>query len=481
MSPITTHLRLSQLAEHIEDVINDSFCQTTFWVLADVIDYKLHEQKGHHYFCLAEKDPKTHSVIAKLSAAAWKGSGGASIRAFEGATGQQFRSNIHVLANVSVQYSPAYGLKLILNEVDPTYTIGILEQHRRDTLQRLLASCPDYIHLDGNIYRTRNNTLPLPKVVQRIAVVTSSGAEGYRDFRETIAANRFGYAIQLDPWFTSVQGEANADGVCKQLVDIYLSKIPYDAVVIIRGGGSQADLLLFEQFALARTVAKFPIPVITGIGHTVNQSIVDLMAHTPVKTPSIAAEFIIDHNRQFEEAVTGMQQRILIRAQQQVAGHQQALSGLRSTVVNSGMAAVSAAKEGLDRQYRAVVQTGRKILSDHEGLLRESMGKLLLRPRIITAAKQCALEVTIGQIGSGARRLIAGQQGSIEHHIAVHRILNPVNILRRGFAVIYRDGEIVTGAAGIHPDDEVSIRFYESKLGALIKTKTDLDGSIANL
>lgn len=457
--PATTYLRLSELAAQIEDVINDAFYQSTFWVLADVIDYKLHEQKGHHYFCLAEKDKATNSITAKISAAAWKNQGGFSIESFEQITGQKFGSNIHVLANVSVQYTPAYGLKLILNEVDPTYTIGILEQQRRETLERLTASCPDYISLVGDTYYTRNKSLEHSAVIQHIAVVSSSGSEGFRDFKDTIEQNRFGYAIKLDTWFTSVQGEANAQGVCNRLIDIFKSGVPYDAVVIIRGGGSQADLMLFEQFVLARAVAKFPVPIITGIGHHINQSIVDLMAHTSVKTPSIAAEFIIAHNRQFEESILQMQQSIILSTQQVFNERQQDFALLRSVVVN----------------------TGRKMLYKHQAFLKNVGNRLVLQPKIIAASKRCDLQAANHDLTSGVRRYLKAQKGYISHQASVNKILNPVNILKRGFAVVYHGDGIVTNADGIAASDKISIRFHHSNISATVISKTNLDGDLANL
>jgi len=457
--PATNYLRLSELAEQIENVINGSFYQASFWVMADVIDYKVYEQKGHHYFSLAEKSPGTHSLIARIAAVAWKSGGAVSITSFEQLTGQKFGNNIQILANVSVQYSSVYGLKLILNEVDPTFTIGLLEQHRRDTLQKLITLCPDYVRLVDGVYKTRNNSLELAPVLQHIAVITSSEAEGYRDFKHTIEQNSFGYAVRLDTWFTSVQGEANAQGVLKQLVDIYQSGHAYDAVVIIRGGGSQADLLLFEQFNLARAVAKFPIPIIAGIGHHINQSIVDMMAHTTVKTPSIAAAFIIAHNRRFEESVLFMQGRILIKTQQVIARQHAVLSLLRSSVSS----------------------TARSLLNSHQSSLNNIVAKLVVRPKMITASRQHALDNIVHNLKAAASRYLRQQQRIVDRHLSISKALDPVNILKRGFAVIYSGGEIVTNAEHIDASDKISIRFHRSIVSATVTSKTNLDESVVEL
>ena len=479
--PGIAHITLSQLTTYIHDVLDAAFKHTTFWVIADVIDCKPPDRKGHSYFCLAEKDGINHSVVAKLQAAAWHNHGGLAIDSFEKVTGQKFQNGIQILANVSVQYHPSYGLKLILNDVDSNFTIGMLEQERRITLEKLVALCPDFIQLIDNVYHTKNKSLQHASVIQRVAVVTSSEAAGFKDFRDAIENNRFGYKITLDTWFTAVQGEANAQGLCNRLIQIFLSGIPYDAVVIIRGGGSQSDLMIFEQFVLARAVAKFPIPIIAGIGHQINESIVDLMAHTSVKTPSVAAQFIIDHNRQFEQSLLVLQQTIIINAQQLLSHHQQALTQHRTTVINKGLTLLANAKDKLTHSYQSVISSGRKALYNNKAFLNEAGNKLVSRPKILTSSKRCDLENVITNLKNATRRYFITQRGYIAHHGAMTKALDPRNIMRRGFAVIYYQQEIVADASSINVKDSISIRMFESKLSATITTKTDLDGTIANL
>jgi exodeoxyribonuclease VII large subunit len=317
-------IRLSELTGLIGDTLRASFEGQFFWVVGDVTSHSYKASDERHFFVLAEKGADTHTLVAKVDAVAWK-SAADKIRNFERVTGQPFQNGIQVLIAVSVSYSPAYGLKLTLHDIDCNFTIGVLEQQKQDILQRLLAECPDYIRKEGDVYITRNNQLPLRAVIQTIAVIASNNTAGYEDFVHTLRHNPHGYSITIDTYFTPVQGENNAHLIKQTLIDIYNSNKPYDAVAIIRGGGAQTDFLIFENFELGRAAAKFPIPIITGIGHQRDETIVDLMVHSPTKTPTQAAAYIIAHNRQFEENLHYGYNNIVTAVQQQLSQKQQDL------------------------------------------------------------------------------------------------------------------------------------------------------------
>jgi exodeoxyribonuclease VII large subunit len=213
------------------------------------------------------------------------------IEEFEKNTGQAFTNNLHVLVQVSVDYHALYGLSVSVLDIDSNFMLGILEQQRNATLERLVKE-NDFIQKEGDGYSTYNSQLKLAAVIHKVAVISSSSSAGNEDFRHTMQHNDFGYVFQIDDYYTVVQGDNNAKLFLNKLIEIYSTGIPYDAIVINRGGGSQSDFLIFDNYNIGRAVAKFPIPVITGIGHQKNVSITDLMAHTHTKTPTKAAEFI---------------------------------------------------------------------------------------------------------------------------------------------------------------------------------------------
>ncbi len=280
MQPVQ-YIKLSQLNDQIQDTINARFKGQTYWVVADITNHSFKADKKIHYFELVEKSDKSSAITAKIMGKSW-GAGALRILDFESTTGQRFTNNLHVLVQVSVDFHPLYGLSVNLLDIDSSFMLGILEQQRNATLQRLVKE-NDFIHKEGERYTTFNSRLKLPAVIQRAAVISSSSSAGNEDFRHTMQHNDFGYVFQIDDYHTVVQGDNNAKLFLNKLIEVYNTGIPYDVIVITRGGGSQSDFLIFDNYNIGRAVAKFPIPVITGIGHQKNISITDLMAHTILK------------------------------------------------------------------------------------------------------------------------------------------------------------------------------------------------------
>jgi exodeoxyribonuclease VII large subunit len=267
-----------------------------------------------HSFELIEKVPGTDNLLARFLGRAW-GDGAQHIALFESRTGQKFGNNIQVLVRVKVNFHATYGLQLQLTDLDHTFTLGVLEQQRQQTLKKLCRENPQLIKKDGEDYWTKNKSLQLPGVIQKIAVITGKTSAGWQDFHHSLETNLYSYKFSITSYFTDVQGKDKALAMQNALVDIFQSSTQYDLVVIIRGGGAQPDLLLFDHYLVGRAIARFPVPVFTGIGHQKNITIADMMAHTSLKTPTKVADAIINHNRQFEDQLVTIQKTILIKAQ----------------------------------------------------------------------------------------------------------------------------------------------------------------------
>ncbi|MBC3785206.1 exodeoxyribonuclease VII large subunit [Spirosoma utsteinense] len=304
MNPI----RLSDLAFTIEAVIDEAFGQRALWVVAETSDIKNYPDRGYCFLTLIEREAG-RETLAKLDACIWR-KHHHTIRDFESETGVAFARNIQLLLLVSVGFSPVYGLRVEILKIDPSYTLGNLERERQAVLDKLVQDHPDRVWLEAGQYITANQLLPRPTVIQRLALISAPGSDGWRDFRHELTQNAYGYAFQVDEYLTQVQGTGAERAICGQLERIQQSEIPYDAVVIVRGGGSQLDFGSFDTFLMGYTVAGFTIPILAGIGHERNVSLTDMLCHESVKTPTKAAAFLIDHNRQFEESCLQLRDRI---------------------------------------------------------------------------------------------------------------------------------------------------------------------------
>jgi exodeoxyribonuclease VII large subunit len=447
-------IRLSELTNQIRQAIDGVFGSRTFWVIADVTSHTYKEQSNFHYFELVEKDRTSAKILTKIAGRAW-GNAAINIANFEQATGQKFKNDINVLVQVSVQYNPAFGLQLNLLDIDTTFTLGQFERQRKETLEKLLRENPNFIRKVGAQFITRNNSIPLNKVLQHIAVISSATSAGYQDFRHTLENNSFGYHFHVDDYFTLVQGENNARPFLSKLVEVFQSGRPYDVLVIIRGGGAQTDFLIFDNYDLSRAIAKFPIPIITGIGHQKNETIADLMAHTATKTPTKVAELIIAHNRAFEESVLGLQKTMLIKTYQLISYH----------------------KDRLTHINQATIRTARNLLHEQHRNMIHLSGKILTNPKIIISNKQKDLSNVISNLQSYNRMYFANKRGYIGHFQSVVRLMSPQNILNKGFAILKVNGRIASNADAIEAGTELTVRLASTEIKTRVTSKSILNGN----
>lgn len=459
-------MRLSQLSLLLQEIIGDAFAFRRFWVVAQVSNHSYYAQKGFHYFDLIETEAASGrgkgTLVAKIPAVAWT-QGAARIRDFESATGQRFTNDIEVLVEVSVDFHPVYGLKLTLLDLDARFTLGQLEQQKQLTIDRLLLEHPDEVWMADGRLVSFNQELVMPPVVQRIAVISSRTAAGYEDFLHSLEHNAFGYRFDIDSYFTTVQGEQHARALAETIDEVagiaYDKGLDYDAVVVIRGGGASTDLLIFDQFEVARAIASSPFPVITGIGHQKNETLADLLAHTPLKTPTKVAEFIVQRNRSFEQTIIGLQQSLVIRSQQFLA----------------------AVKEELQQLKTALVLDARQTLGKECSRLQNLRTSVSRQPLVLLSKSAGAVEQQGQRLMVAQKNFLQRERQSLDHLLRLFQMASPEKVLRRGFALIEHKGRIISNAAAVAVGDELKIILSGTALAATVHDKTDDDGSSFNV
>ena len=298
------HFTLRQLNLMVRDAIEMQM-PDEYWVEAELSECR--ERGGHCYMELIEKDEQTNTPVARASAKCWRQTWQIMQPHFERVTGQPLHAGLKVLLRVYAQYHEAYGFSWIVTDIGPTYTIGAMARKRQEIIRQLKE--------EGIFDLQRELCIPL--FAQRIAVISAAGAAGYGDFCRQLDDNEYGFKFEVTLFPAIMQGEQVERSIIDALNKIYsLTSHPspltsqFDCVVIIRGGGATADLSGFDTLALAEHVAQFPIPIITGIGHDRDESILDMVSNTRVKTPTAAATLLIDNLRQVLERLNTAQQRI---------------------------------------------------------------------------------------------------------------------------------------------------------------------------
>lgn len=253
-----------------------------YWVCAEINEIRANR---HCYMELVQKDYNGTTIIAKAKAQIWANRWVMLSAMFENTTGVRLEAGMQVLAEVEVNFHELFGYSLNIIDIDPTYTMGDIARHRKEVLQQLT--------LEGVI--DMNKELPLPRLMQRIAVISSATAAGYGDFCNQLHGNKKGLAFTTELFQANMQGQNAETSIIEALNKIAAQAEQWDVVVITRGGGATSDLNCFDSLALAENVAQFPLPVITGIGHERDDTIIDMVSHTKMKTPTAAAEFILHH------------------------------------------------------------------------------------------------------------------------------------------------------------------------------------------
>ncbi|PIF02586.1 MAG: exodeoxyribonuclease VII large subunit [Paludibacter sp.] len=276
----TKFITLSQLNSQVKEVIKANFTRL-IWVRAEISEFT--ERNGHAYFELIEKDGTTDKIIAKSRVTCWRSVFGMIKPYFESTTGESLRAGLEVLVAVSVEFSELYGMSLNMQNIDPSFTLGNLAVRRLEIIQQLKA--------DGIF--NMNKEVEFPLIPRRLAIVSSEKAAGYGDFCHQLENNHNGFSFYKKLFPAIVQGEKAEQSIISALDKIYGYSDAFDVVLILRGGGAVTDLACFDSYQLAMNVAQFPIPVLTGIGHQRDTSVVDLVAHRSLKTPTAVADFLL--------------------------------------------------------------------------------------------------------------------------------------------------------------------------------------------
>ena len=303
---MTDPIKLSTLTQLIQDAIQSRFEGEVFTVSARIMNVKKYESSRRCYLTLEEYEygTKTTEIRAVFWANAYS-----EIEKFEKVLKQPFKDGAEITCKVKVRYHKVYGLNLDVLQIDVAHALGTLELERQQTLEKLVRENPESIQLYDGVFRTFNNRLPLPLVISKIALITAPNSDGQRDFLQELKQNKHEYQFAITEFLTTIQGDNAHQLILEQLQLIEQSKEPFDLVAIVRGGGSLGDFKPFDEYELCVYVAKFPVPVFTGIGHDRNQSIVDLMAREQ-KTPTKVAAMIVEHNFSFENTLIDLRRRV---------------------------------------------------------------------------------------------------------------------------------------------------------------------------
>ena len=397
---------LFEVNQYIRRVIALNF-EEAIWVECEI--KQISQSRGNTYLELIEKKEDSDEIIAKTSGTLWYRQLMFVKKKLGKLAEEVLSAGIKVKLKCNVEYSERYGLSLNILDIDPSYTFGQFELNRQQIIDRLIKE--DLMDL--------NKALDLPSVIQRIAVISSETAAGYQDFINEIYNNNYAYAFDIDIYQSAMQGQNTEREVCLALDSI--DRRNYDIIIIIRGGGSKLDLSAFDNYEIASRIAKCDLPVFTGIGHEIDQSICDLVSHNSLKTPTAVAGFIIDYNLGFESEIDHLMEETISLVSDVLYRTKQDLSLMQN--------------------------------------------QILAGPKLMIQEKQMQLKLIDGELKNISGQRLNRRLDKIQAVEQLLASLDPSNVLKRGYALLSKDGRYLSRKEQLKKEDgELDLEMYDGKI-----------------
>ncbi len=427
-------LTLYELNTLVKETIEISF-PNEYWVEAELSEVR--EVRGHCYMQLIQKDIHSNVPIAQASAKCWKSQWMEIRPHFEQSTGQRLRPGLKVLIQVHPQFHENFGFSWIVTDIDPTYTMGDMARKRQEIIKQLK---------EEGVFEL-NKELPLPLFTQRIAVISSQQAAGFGDFMNQLLHNEYGFAFDVKLFPAVMQGEQTESSVINALNQINDALDHFDCVVLIRGGGAVADLSGFDTLTLAENVATFPLPIITGIGHERDESILDMISNTRVKTPTAAAAFLIDRLRLVEERIIEAQNRIANTVKQRMNVENMRLGRLTGHIPMLFSLVQTRQQARLDRIFTK---------------LRNSMAQAL-------SLQHHHIHLFENRLLPALDRLLLKESHRLQLLKQRTDAANPEHLLKRGYSITLLNGKSIRDPKQLKAGDEIETRVEKGILHSIIK------------
>lgn len=402
---------LSEIAMSLHRVVEQRYPQP-YYIKAEILKLNFYPHSGHCYPELVEKEGK--EIKSEMRAVIWASNFQRINERFQQIAGTSLKENISILCLATIEFSPKHGLALHIQDIEPTYTLGEMLKNRNAVIERLKKE---------GVFE-QNKKLPMPLLPKRIAVISVETSKGYSDFITTLKENRYGYAFVTELFPSILQGDKAITGITGRLSEIAMRQSDFDCVVIVRGGGGDVGLSCYDDYGLTYQVATFPLPIFTGIGHSTNLSVTDMVAHTSNITPTDVAFSLLQHFVTFDEQLQELQ--------------------------------------------RNMVERAKDVLLNNRMFLGQAGERLAMFARLQVQQHRTAIESSAEQLARYANLALSRQKDSLNALEEKLTLLSPENILKRGFSITRLNGKAVTSAAQLQPGDTLVTQVLEGEVTSVV-------------
>jgi len=457
MNPFSSNTKdsfysLSSISLGIRDAFQQQFGERSFWIVAEVSDLSV--RKGHCYLSLVEKLPGTAAPVCELKGIIWANKFEKISSTFALETGVPLAVNTKILFLASVRFDVKWGLSLVIDDIEPKYTIGLLQLERDRTVARL------------------KKQVSFPLVPQRVAVISALDSKGYEDFLNKLNRNPYGYSFQVKLFPSLLQGDGAAGQMTNRLVEIYNTIDDFDLVAIVRGGGGTIDLNCFNDYKLARAVARFPLPVITGVGHTTNISVADEVAFADCITPTDAADYIVQKTLWFEQQTVAKLETIIENFEEIASEARSFLSESAALITSASRQFISSSGDNLNAILKELRTASRVSISEALANLRHTGFQIGNQAVVkVNAEKATVNKFYMGRLNRAPVSLLEQRNRQLNSYESSTRQLDPENILKRGFSITRKNGKAILSSGVLNTDDILITQFYEGTIKSKVGEK----------
>ena len=431
-------LSLSQLTAGIAKVFDENF-PAPLWIKAEIAKLNLYPSSGHCYPSLVEKEKGT--IKAEMRGTIWAADYSRINGNFIKITREPLKEGIQILFRAYVKYHPVYGLSLQIIDIDPSYTLGEMAREKMETIEKLKK--------EGLF--DRNRQLELPLLPKRIAIISVKTSKGFSDFINILENNAWGYSFSCVLFPALLQGDKAVESIAGQLEAIGRVASHFDVVAIIRGGGGDVGLNCYDNYLLSKEVAQCPLPVITGIGHSTNETVVEMVAGFNKITPTDVAYFLIQMFHNFSGRIQVSQEKILSFTRELLEEEKRRWG---------------------DDCRRLLLQTG-NLMKSEQNRLQLAGSRLRFKPGLLTKEHQIKLMNTTDWLAMRVTQYFAGKSQYLNALDEKLQLLDPQYILKRGYSITYLNGKPLTDNIGLQPGDEIQTRLYHGNIYSEVKSKNE--------
>lgn len=409
---------LLDVAKSVQKTIAERY-RNNYWIKAEMNKLNHYTHSGH---CFPELVQKSEGkVLAEMRSVLWRTDYERINRQFNQVLGEPLRDGVSILFQATINYDPLYGLSLRILDIDPAFVLGELEKEKRASIAALKA--------EGVFHANKN--IPFPLVPKRLAIISVETSKGLSDFYKIIEKNPLGYRVETTLYPAILQGERSIDAILGQLEIIASRVTAYDAVAIIRGGGAEVGLTSFNHYRLAKGIALFPLPVLTGIGHSTNETVTEMVAHINAITPSELADFVLQKFHAFSLLAAEAEERLMLSA--------------------------------------------RRVFQEQHGQLEKYTSKIIWGAKTLLLQQRAELSAEKTKIHQVARTTIKTESAHLKHLERMLAIADPVHLLRRGFSIVRMNGRAVHRLEQVPPEAELEIQIEDGRVRSKVISKHNKD------